>query len=197
MFNKIFQIGFNRCGTSSIHKLFDKYTDPKISSIHWDSNNLANTILKNIQQKQKALTNYEQYTVFCDMESNYSSGGVPVYVPIFITYYKLLDKQYPNSRFILNIRDINNWIKSRINYLNKRYSQHQKKYYHVESDDQLIEIWKNQWHDHCDSVIKYFAGTDKLIVYNIESDPLDKITNFFSDIKFTTDSLPYINRSKI
>lgn len=196
MVNKIFQIGFNRCGTSSLFKLFDKYTDPKISAIHWDSNQLANTILRNIQQKRDALVGYEKYTFFCDMESNYSTGNVPLYIPIFISYYKLLDKQYKGSKFILNIRNIDNWIKSRINYLNKRYAQHQKKYYHVESDEKLIEIWKNQWYDHYESVVKYFTGTDKLLIYNVESDPLSKIIDFFPWITFTTDSLPHINRSK-
>ena len=41
---KIFQIGFNKCATVSLHKFFESNG---LKSIHWDKGRLAKTIYKN------------------------------------------------------------------------------------------------------------------------------------------------------
>ena len=53
--------------------------------------------------------NYEDATVFSDMTKCSDNKDAK-------DYYKLLDIQYPRSKFILNIRDVDNWILSRINH---------------------------------------------------------------------------------
>ena len=65
--NKIFQIGFNKCGTLSLWNLFNSYS--KLKSIHWDYGNLAQTIYNNIYSDiYLPLDSYEDYTYFGDME---------------------------------------------------------------------------------------------------------------------------------
>jgi len=188
-FNKIFQIGFNKCGTTSIHYLFENFTNPKIPSIHWDSGNLAKTIEDNIKNSRNLLTGYETYTSFFDMEyldDKYFFAG---------TLYKELDMQYPNSKFILNTRNINNWIVSRLNHKNKTYIERHMSYYLL-NQEEIIKKWKKEWTKHHRDVSVYFNNRkNDLLIYNIESDDIGKIKDFFPQIEFITDNIPHVTRT--
>jgi hypothetical protein len=158
-FNKIFQIGFNKCGTTSIHNFF---LQNGLKSIHWDNTNLAKTIKNNSDNNQPLLSGYEQYDCFTDMESL----GDHFY--IYLTHYKELDKQYPNSKFILNVRDKEKWIKSRMKHNN--YLEYFRRNTGLNTDG-VINLWHNQWDNHISDVLEYFSDrNDDLLHFNIETE---------------------------
>ena len=101
--NKIFQIGFNKCGTVSVYHFFE---NNGLKPIHWDMGRLADTIKRNYESNLPILNGYEGYDCFTDMENVNNNNYA------HLTYYKEFDIQYPNSKFILNLRPIDNWIKS-------------------------------------------------------------------------------------
>ena len=110
---KIFQIGFNKCGTRTIHQYF---CDNGIRSVHWDEGRLAQRMFKNLSDGESLLAGYEEYDVFTDMEFLSESG-------VFLEGYKLfpfLAAQYPDAVFILNTRDRESWIRSRVSHEAKR-----------------------------------------------------------------------------
>ena len=135
--DKIFIIGFNKTGTRTLHNYFQKNSIP---SIHYDNGRLANEIKYNFENNKKLLNGYDKFTVFSDMENilgkdlNYAH----------IEYFTEMEKQYPSAKFILNIRDVNNWIKSR----NKHWVKNQGSYSDVISKRlgltkmELNEKWK-------------------------------------------------------
>jgi len=47
-FKKIFQIGFNKCGTTSIHQFL---LNNGIRSVHWEGGKIADEIIKTDQPK--------------------------------------------------------------------------------------------------------------------------------------------------
>jgi hypothetical protein len=56
-------------------------------------------------------------------------------------YYKQLDNDYPNSKFILNTRNVDKWIQSRIKHnKGKLLNEHMK--IHNCDRKQLESIWK-------------------------------------------------------
>ena len=210
--NRIFQIGFNKCGTLSIHNLFNNHTEPALKSLHWENGTLAYNIQQNIDNGLMPLDGYESINVFTDMEAQISDSCKEYYVFIFKNY-KFLDKKYPNSRFILNTRNINNWIISRLNHKNglkihngrsvkiknpEPYYISQFKMYNIDSMSKLISIWENEWHEHHLDVMNYFRDrSNDLLVFDIETDSFDKFRSFFYDIDFTCDSLPISNNTKV
>ena len=103
---RFFQIGFNRCGTTSIHSFFEANGIP---SIHYDDGRLATTMFDNLDQGRFILRGYEGYNAFTDMEylthSRYYEG-YKLYRPIM--------EQVPDAKFILNVRDPDRWIMSRL-----------------------------------------------------------------------------------
>ena len=90
-------------------------------------------------------------------------------------FYKELDKYSPNSKFILTIRDVNNWISSYERW-GKKVSLKNKWYYNMVSnecygvDDFLSnkEIMKKKYEERNQEIIEYFKDTNKLFVMDIE-----------------------------
>jgi hypothetical protein len=173
---KIFQIGFNRCGTLCLYNFF---ISNKIPSIHWDNGNLSLTIKRNKEQNRPLLSGYEYYQFFSDMEHFDEDMGV-FYSHVY--YYSLLDKQYPNSKFILNTRDVDNWIKSRLNHrfsgMTGFYANYIMSRLNINLN-QLSEKWRLDWENHHKEVIEYFKGRENdLLIFNIEKDDAQKIVDF-------------------
>ncbi len=177
---KVFQIGFSKCGTSTISSFFNRNGVP---SVHHDFGHLATSIYENARDGMPLISpNYEHYAVFTDMERMY--GDPPI--SIGMLYFKELDKQYPGSKFILNTRDKQAWLKSRSKHpigkhdkttLLKRNSAVLKL-----SQDAVLAKWSKEWDEHHRAVKEYFKDRpNDLLVFDIEQDSPEKLTNFLQD----------------
>lgn len=172
---KIFQIGFNRCGTNFIHAFLQ---DMKYKSIHWDGGKLACKIHENFENNRPLLEGYNGFDAFTDMEN------VDQNMYAHVQYYKELDRQYPNSKFILNTRNVKIWIDKRLQ--SKDYVEKSMKNLGIDNNDEkiLIGIWFNQWMEHHNDVLNYF-GKDRigkdLLVYDIDRDNFQQLFIFLSD----------------
>ena len=67
-------------------------------------------------QNVKILTDYDKtYQMFADFDA-----PEPLYLDgKDVDLFKILDQQYPDSLFILNIRNVNEWLKSRLFHCGK------------------------------------------------------------------------------
>jgi hypothetical protein len=213
---KIFQIGFNKTGTYSLFQLLHKYTQPHIKAIHWDKGLLAYSMYMNKQMNKPLLSEkYQQYDFFSDMECCYIDNEKSMWVFIFMTDFKLLDQQNPNSKFILNIRDKTKWLHSRANHVLKYgcvkngeiaelidtslYIDSHKIFYQQDIKEQIIDLWSKQYDQHILNVMEYFKDRpNDLLVFDIEKDPFSKIADFFQPcgLSFQTDRLPHANKTK-
>jgi hypothetical protein len=176
---KIFQIGFNRCGTLCLYNFFK---DNKIPSIHWDNGNLSLTMKKNHEQNKPLLNGLEKYVFFSDMEHFDADIGV---FYSHVHFYKLLDEQNPESKFILNTRNVDNWIKSRLNHkfcgITGFYANFIMSRLNI-SLEQLLDKWRLEWDNHNKDVIEYFKGReDDLLIFDIENDDPQKIVDFLME----------------
>ena len=221
--NKIFQIGFNKCGTTSFFHLFENFTNPCLKPIHWDDGRLAFKIYNNNKENIKLLDGYEDYIFFSDMECVIDNNIYEAF-----RLYKELDKQYPNSKFILNVRNQENWVKSRLKHMGGRYKVfyygvsnfdnldnyliNHRKYslfqrvdeilnylinnnINIPKDEDVANKWRKEWEEHINEVKEYFKDRpDDLLIYDIENDSIDKIKLFFKDyVVFNTNIFPLKN----
>lgn len=181
---KIFQIGFNRCGTSSLYDLFRRN---EYISVHWKDGVIAKTMLSNRDSGLALLTGIDEYEFYSDMEYTSSTQIIEGY-----RWFKELDIQYSNSLFILNLRDKGNWIKSRLQHPQgtgtyiKRYCD----YYNLSESD-IIKMWSDDWDNHISDVRSYFSGSDRFLEFDIELDNPYKLYGFliengirFKDFRF-------------
>lgn len=189
---KIFQIGFNKCGTASLYHFFK---DNGLKSVHWRWGDegaykyAALEMKRNYENKRPLLEGMEEFDFYSDMESHLDGfdNDWDDYFPCVhahIDYFKEMDKQYPNSRFILNVRNVDNWIKSRRSHVFGCGRTYLSSFMHhmKSTEEDIIKLWKNTWISHIENVLVYFKHRPKdLLVFNIEKDGPDKIKDFFSE----------------
>ena len=88
--DKVFAIGFNKCGTSSLHALFEHLGRPSYHGVDWRT--LENTTL------------LRRFDCFSD--------GIP-------TSLDRIDQLYPKTKYILQVRDLRSWIYSRLAHIDR------------------------------------------------------------------------------
>ena len=111
-------------------------------SIHWDGGKIASSIVSNCEKNLKVLDGYDrEYQVFSDM----------IYLDHQIliegnTFFKQMDSDYPESLFIYNTTNIDNWIQSRLNHTNEQHTflERFKSVYKTESTDDIIKNGKKR-----------------------------------------------------
>jgi hypothetical protein len=161
---KIFQIGFNKCGTSTIHRYLRANS---VRSVHWDEGRLAQRMFANLANGDNLLAGYEAFDAFTDMEYLDAKGT-------FLEGYKLfpyLAAQYPDAVFILNTRDREDWIRSRLRHSDGGYAMRHQAFYQTRSDHELAEIWRMDWERHHRRVMEFFSGKpQRFFVCRIETD---------------------------
>ena len=114
---KFFQIGFNKCGTTFIARLFAMNGIP---TVHWEENGLAEDIAFSKLSGRAPLQPWAHVTAFTDMESVRS-----INLPIVEAFreFAYLDRSFPGSVFLLNTRRVEDWIISRYRHRGGRYAR--------------------------------------------------------------------------
>ena len=101
---------------------------------------------------------------------------------------------------------MDDWLKSRINHDTNGWWK-PTKYLDIiskslnKSTESVIKLWKEQWIQHHNSVKSYFKGEkkDKLLIFNIDKDSPEKITQFFNKFfngKYVLNPKYYKHRGK-
>jgi hypothetical protein len=139
-YKKIFVIGFNKCGTTSLHHLFISLN---FRSIH----GRQKKILKNRYNYFPVLHKYDAFSDGEHLVNNFQK------------YYSL----YNNSLFILNTRSMNNWIKSRFKHMIHNTS------YNWEPNKKTACQWIIKREEHYTKVVNFFIDKpSNLLIINIE-----------------------------
>ena len=174
---KVFFIGYNKTGTVALHTLFK---DSGYSSVHHSFNNngrkrfLGQVMLNNYIHNYNLLDTIEEYDVYSELtfasREVYFEGG---------HLFKLLNQQYPNSYFILQTRNIDDWIKSRFNHKSKHidFYERAKSSLHL-NDVELETYWRKERETFYKNVKKYFKSSPNFTVFDIDNDNIDVLIKF-------------------
>ena len=159
----IFQIGFNKCGTSTFHRYLRAN---RVKSVHWDEGRLAQRMFANLANGDKLLRGYECFEASTDMEYLGRTGT-------YLEGYKLfpyLVEQFRDAVFILNTRDREAWIRSWFAWRGDYAARH-RLHYNVTTNEELANLWRAEWDRHHHRVTDYFAGRPhRFFVCTIETD---------------------------
>ena len=169
---KVFCIGFNKCGTSSLHELFIAHGLKSVHNSSW--------------WYWKDISNFRQYDCFTDGYERYTSE-------LIFPDLKNLENMFPDAKFILQTRSLNKWLISRLKHgvsqkTNQRsgapplgstrhiYTNGLK---HRKLNNQTIMRWildRNYWYDY---VYNYFKNKNNLLIIDIcDPDIVIKVGKF-------------------
>jgi len=176
--NKVFQVGFNKCGTRSLYRFF---ADNSVPALHWhtDQGKIAKKMLANFLNGERIIPKeYENIIFFSDLEDVYGSN----YLPIFsYRFYREIFDQFPDSKFILNIRPLHEWINSRLKHDDGKYLNHCLKILKISKLD-LIKHWESHFLNHSKEVQDFFKDKkDRLLIFDISKDSVNKVIKFLPE----------------
>lgn len=142
---KVFVIGFNKSGSVSLHYLFESLGLPSFHHERWR--------LQNDRWLMR------QYDCFSDGEPN---------------NLKLLDESFPRSQFILNVRELDSWLYSRLAHIEREKVSNPNFTASPTWDisEEVVKRWisfRNRYHLF---VMEYFKDRKKdLLIVNYIRDP--------------------------
>jgi hypothetical protein len=188
-FPYIFIIGFNRTATTALTRLFQ---ESGIPAIHNDHQRLVARMLKNLSSGRKVFSGYDkQYRVFSDLVL--ASKGVIVEGNQF---YIQMNRDYPNSLFLLNTRGLESWIRSRIRFNNGSFLRKQLDILGTDDLGQVERLWSMQRRNHEAEVREFFSTRpSKLLELNIETDDVPSLLSEFLSLPIDPQSWKVLNES--
>lgn len=212
---RIFQIGFNRCATKSLSTFFRRNG---YRAVHWARGKLAEGIELARLEGRPLLHYVDRWTVYTDMERVAHrrvfrgrllrrllrlKGTDALERPIYaFRYFRTLDRQYPGSRFILNLRDVDRWVESRLRFEaddggDYRFCRHGDRAH--ADEEALTACWRDHWRSHVRAVKAHFRGRpDDLLCFHIRNDPVEKLVSFMERAGWDVDARrwPWRNRTR-
>lgn len=180
---RVFQIGFNKCATNALYKLFD---GSGVKSLHWCGRryrkrfdpeivgrNPQAEIAKNIRKGRPPVAGFDSFTAFFDLE--YSTQDVEIEN---FRAFREMDAAYPDALFILNTRDKGAWIRSRARHADGRYVEKWMKRLGTDEPG-VYEHWSRDFDDHHKAVKTHFGHSPhRLLVFDIDQNTPQQIADW-------------------
>ncbi|MBU1849695.1 MAG: sulfotransferase family protein [Nanoarchaeota archaeon] len=195
--SKIFCIGLNKTGTTSLHEAFKVLG---LKSVHWQTDedgpipppqekDTQIIISNNYLAGKNLLTGIENFDAYSDW-SFYATNHL----------FTLLDKQCPGSKFILHTRDLKSWLKSRFDHVKR--VKIRKERLEKDPNDPWYSIneraCQEEYYQHHKNVLAYFKNRphDLLIMNICKGDGWEKLCPF---LKREVPNIPFprVNRKPI
>lgn len=174
---KVFQIGFNKCATRSLYQLFQS---AGYKAVHWEGGKLARNIKACFDAGTKPLVPWDDTVFFSDMELVNDRSG-----PLIEgnRYFAYLHRYYPDAKFILNTRDCEDWLFSRVDHNEGKYLNNYRHHFGLTKTRDVMNRWRKDWDDQHRAVRSHFAThPGALVEFDITTDPVEKLHNFFAPL---------------
>ena len=187
---KIFLISFNKCATTSFHKLIDSNN---ISSLHWQCKSsdvfLAKKIYNNKSNKKDPLDGIDHYECFSDLTYLTNDQFIDVF-----DVFEYIYKHYPNSKYIFFDRPVEKWIKSRSKH--PKFLLRYKSASGIRDNQKIYDIWRKDYRQHKSKVLETFKNQSNFLLFDIEKDDINKIVDFLPEYNIDSQYWKQYNKTK-
>jgi hypothetical protein len=191
----VFFIGFNKCGTKSLHGLFEgcgyRSLHTRWKRLTGKKVNIAQQFSRNIAAGAPILSGLGNGDVFSDLTSVSDSQVIEACL-----FYKELYREYPDAYFVLNTRPVEHWIRSRLNHSNDKVGSFTERYMRATGDtqDQVIERWRTAFIEHHEDVRSFFKDKGRFLQFSIYDD-VTSLLNFVRD-DYVLSASKWVHRGK-
>lgn len=173
--SKVFGIGFHKTGTSSLGRALSLLGYKVRGEAGISNPNIA------LEVEKIAFRLAEKFDAFQD-------NPWPI-------LYQQLDQKYPNSKFILTIRDTDSWIKSVVKHFGTKDTPMRKWIYGVGHPQGNEDIYIERYQRHNQEVLEYFKDrpNDLLVINLAEGTEWEKLCSFLNK---TIPNVPFPHSNK-
>jgi hypothetical protein len=175
---KILNIGFGKSGTLSLTKAFEILG---YKSVHCETGEvrLRDVFKNNMKRGARILEGFEEYEFLSDFKGEF--------------FYKELDIQYPNSKFIVTMRDLEGWLASMEKHVERNQKNPNYKYNFLKVEK---EKWAEKREEKFTEIKKYFKDRpeDFLIMDIANGDGWEKLCCFLGK-PIPAEAFPHKNKT--
>ena len=166
---KLFQIGLNKTGTTSLHAALEILGYKSIHNIRKEENILP-------QLKEGDTTLFDQYECFTD--------------GTWHREFKYLKENYPDAKFVLMVRDKEEWIQSRINHVLSNRVNNSPPWREIDTVN-----WSKKYDEHYKEVREFFKDDPNFLEFNVcDGEGWEKLCPFLNN-PIPDDDFPWENRT--
>lgn len=189
----VFAIGLNKCGTTSLDLAFKELG---WSSLHgpYKFNQAVNRALK---QGKKILNFLPGFNMFSDIFYPVNLNPPDEHSCMVFSnrqkFFEIIDKQYPGSKFICNIRNKKDWLASRKRHVEKNQKSPNYKYDWLTIEE---DAWSEEYDIHYNIIFKYFQDRQDFLVINFDETPSYENLCQFLQVPIPEKEFPRRNTSK-
>ena len=177
----VFNIGLNRAGTTSLCTSLNMLGIPSLHYANKDrSKSLTKIMEKNLKIGRKLLDPIDsEFKGFTDFDGE--------------RFYKILFNQYPNSKYILTIRNKNDWVNSKVKHSKYRYFT---KDFKRLTYDENVDYFEQQYATVTNDIRQFFSDKPGMLLELdiCAGDGWEKLCKFLN-LSIPTVPFPYLNKS--
>ena len=168
---KIFFIGFNKCGTTAFHHFL---RDQGIRSAHWKvgDENLAEEIEKRSSSPADLKRYLSRWTAYSDLILSSEHLMIDGH-----KHFRLFHHLFPEAYFVLNDRDTEAWIASLMRHRKGQYFRRSMNFHGLD-EEEIKVFWREHDASHVAAVTTYFAGSPRFLHFRIDADHAEALVNF-------------------
>ena len=172
---RVVQIGFHKCGTRSLERLFRGAGHPvvkyKLRRPFRRSRNAALLMRQNLERGRKAFAGFEDQVFYADLIYQTESDS---FEPI--RHFREILRDYPDTLLLLNLRDREDRIRSRLKHSHGEFAQRVMRQRNIDSIEKLAESWREEWDAHLADVRAFMADRPgQLVEFDIDADSVEAL----------------------
>lgn len=170
----IFNLGFWKSGTHSLNHALTVLGYKSVHHITEDGVVLNQLVAENLKNNRRLFEGLDNtYNAFCDFDG--------------FQYYKLLDHQYPTAKFILMLRNDEDWLASIETHKKHFTFNHELK--HIQTD------WLEFKYSHLQEIQDYFCNKDNILYLDLDQDDCWHQLSVFLNTTKPTEPFPHYFKS--
>lgn len=178
---RIFGIGLNKTGTTSFGEALIVLG---FKSLHFGGADAHDAVQRAIDDGVPLLSYLDpSFDSFSD-------------IGLLSRRFRILDAQYPDSRFVLTTRPLSDWLESRRRHVARNLKKQSRGEYggtFVVVDE---EKWTKEWQHHHERVRAYFAGRPDFLELDLSGTPTWGPLCSFLDVAEPATPFPWANRGR-
>jgi hypothetical protein len=197
---RVVAVGFNKCGTRSLARLFARAGHPVVHHklrLSWPSRlrkprRIGRLMRLNVDAGRPVFCGVEHYIFYGDLIDSSDQGRFDGN-----TLYRRILVDYPDTILLLNWRDREDWIRSRMRHGHGEFAARERRLRGLCSSEDLASAWRLEWDQHLAAVRAFMASRpQQLIEFRLDHDPIEALVQRLSAYGLRPEHFSDIGRSR-
>lgn len=126
---------------------------------------------QNIKAGRKIFSGIDEYVYYGDLNYQTESASFEGF-----RHFREILRDYPDTMLILNLRDREDWIRSRLRHGRGEFVRRVMRQRGIATPEEVADQWRKEWDDHLADVRHYMADfPDQLIEFNLYTDDVESL----------------------